>query len=56
MVSWLPFGLEYTASDVALEDINANPDILPNTYIDYEYVFHNLDAAVSSFYTNTFFF
>ena len=49
MISWLPAGLEYSAADVAIEDINSNPDILPNTFLDYEYVFHNLDAAVSSF-------
>ena len=50
MISWLPAGLEYSAADVAIEDINSNSDILPNTFLDYEYVFHNLDAAVSNIY------
>ena len=51
MISWLPFGIEYSASDVAIEDINANPDILPNTILSYTYVNHNLDAAVRFIYS-----
>ena len=56
MISWLPFGFDYTAYRVALEDVNANPDILPNTVLDYTYVFHNLDAAVSIFFLKGIFF
>ena len=48
MISWLPFGTEYTARRVALEDINSNPEILPNTFLDYTAVYHNFNSAVSN--------
>ena len=36
-----------TVSTLAVEDINANPSILPNTTINYKYIPVNYNPAVS---------
>ena len=48
MITWEDNTGEYVAYDLAIEDLNSNPDILPNTILDYSYIHHDLNAAVSN--------
>ena len=49
MMNWGVDG-EANAVDLAVKDVNNSPLILPNTFVDYSYVNHDLNPAVKTIF------
>lgn len=49
-LNWRETGTYLVAYRLAIEDLNANPDILPNTFLDFEEQHHDLNPAVRNIF------
>ena len=47
MISISEGGEEFTVYNLAIDDINANPNILPNTVLDFSFIPNFYNSAVS---------